>query len=137
LDIEFPVEFIVHGTPVSFQAKRQSSRDEWMARVRNACAAHLPYPHLVTSRPIAATMYYFPDGPMQGDIDNIIKLTLDALSRFVYIDDIQVERVVAQKFEPSRLFAFTAPSATLASVIEASRPALYIRLSDDPFEDLK
>ena len=86
---------------------------------------------------MAATLFYFPDGAMQGDVDNIVKLTLDALIRLVYFDDVQVERVVVQKFEPGRLFAFTRPSVTLAAVIEAKRPALYIRLSDQPHEDLE
>jgi crossover junction endodeoxyribonuclease RusA len=43
---------------------------------------------------------------MEGDLDNIVKPILDALSRHVYMDDRQIE------------------------------PVLYIRLSDDPYEGL-
>lgn len=105
--------------------------------MRAACSPQLPAPHFVSDKRVAATLYYFPDGPMQGDVDNIVKLTLDALIQMVYLDDLQVERVVVQKFEPGRLFSFTAPSITLAQAVEAQAPALYIRISDDPHEDLQ
>lgn len=82
------------------------------------------------------TLYYFPAAPMQGDVDNIIKLVLDALSGHIYGDDSQVERIVVQKFEPGNLFAFTAPSGSLQDAVGGPKPVLYVRLSDDPFEEL-
>lgn len=78
----------------------------------------------------------FPDAPMQGDIDNIVKHVLDALVKHIYVDDSQVERVVVQKFEPDNIFLFAAPSATLAVAIEGRKPLLYVRLSENPFEEL-
>jgi len=74
---------------------------------------------------------------MQGDMDNIVKPILDALSRHVYIDDRQVERVLDQKFERPNAVAFNQPTATLASALEKSRPVLYVRVSNDPLEDLR
>ncbi len=41
---------------------------------------------------------------MQGDVDNIVKPILDALSKHIYNDDGQVERIWVQKFEPGRIF---------------------------------
>jgi len=73
---------------------------------------------------------------MQGDVDNIIKLVLDALGRHIYIDDAQVERILVQKFEPGKVFPFSSPSATLEEALSRPKPVLYIRLSNDPFEDL-
>lgn len=73
---------------------------------------------------------------MQGDLDNIIKLVLDAMSRLIYVDDRQVERIVVQKFEPGRPFSFRDPSAVLAEALEGSRPVLYIRVSSSLAEDL-
>jgi crossover junction endodeoxyribonuclease RusA len=73
---------------------------------------------------------------MEGDIDNIVKLVLDAMSHHIYMDDAQVERVVVQKFEPGRVFGFSSPSEVLASALFAEKPVLYIRLSDNPFEEL-
>jgi len=73
---------------------------------------------------------------MQGDIDNIVKPVLDALCRHVYFDDQQVERVRVQKFEPDRIFRFSAPSEMLSAAIQGDKPLLYIRLSDDLTEGL-
>ena len=74
---------------------------------------------------------------MAGDLDNIVKLTLDAMSRHIYIDDRQVERIVVQKFETDRVFAFSDPSQTLTACLLGEKPALYIRVSNDPHEDLR
>ena len=81
-------------------------------------------------------MYYFPEDAMPGDIDNIVKPVLDALSRHVYLDDRQVERVVVQKFEPEHGFPFSSPGAILKQASSRQRPLLYVRLSGDPHEDL-
>lgn len=74
---------------------------------------------------------------MQGDIDNIVKPVLDALCRHVYVDDRQVERVVVQKFEPGNAFTFTRLTTKLAEALGAKKPVLYIRVSSDPFEELR
>lgn len=73
---------------------------------------------------------------MAGDVDNLIKPILDALGRHIYVDDRQIHRVVAQKFEPDDIFPFRAPSPTLEAALLAQKPILYVRLSDNPFEDL-
>jgi hypothetical protein len=73
---------------------------------------------------------------MQGDIDNIVKPILDALGGHIYIDDRQIQRILIQKFEPGNVFSSTQPSRMLGNVLEQPKPALYVRLSDDPFEDL-
>ena len=73
---------------------------------------------------------------MRGDLDNVVKLILDALKSHIYLDDQQVERLVVQKFEPGNVFPFSQPSGTLATALAEENPVLYIRLSTDPFEDL-
>jgi crossover junction endodeoxyribonuclease RusA len=136
LEIEFPIEFLVRGTPVSLQASRAESREQWKARVKEASTKALPQPHFASDEGLAATLYYFPAEPMTGDVDNIIKLVLDACSRHVYIDDSQIERVLVQKFEPGRIFDFNKPTPTLDEAISTEKPVLYVRISNDPFEDL-
>lgn len=136
MEPEFPLEFIVHGTPVSFQRDNSRAKTEWKELVKASSQVHLPEMHFATDRPLAVTLFYFPPEPMEGDVDNIVKLVLDALSQHVYLDDSQVERVVVQKFEPARLFRFTDPSERLIECMLGNKPALYIRLSADPFEDL-
>src|SRR5277367_6140702 len=113
VEIEFPLEFIVLGTPVSLQAKRRESLEEWKARVIEASRAVLPEGHFATDDPLAITLYYFPGSEMQGDIDNIVKPILDALQRHIYLDDRQIQRILVQKFEPGNVFSFTRPSPML------------------------
>lgn len=133
---DFPIEFLVEGTPVSSQATRSESKAEWKQRVKAASLTVLPEGHWATEQRISATLLYFPAGPMRGDIDNIVKLVLDALGGHVYIDDSQVERIVVQKFEPGNVFAFNAPSRTLEDAMKRPKPVLYVRVSTNPFEDL-
>ncbi|PZP46517.1 MAG: RusA family crossover junction endodeoxyribonuclease [Azospirillum brasilense] len=136
VEIEFPVEFIVQGTPVSLQAKRAEAREAWKVRVKEASYGSLPEGHFSTDGPISVTLFYFPAGKMQGDVDNIVKPVLDALCRHIYSDDHQVERVWVQKFEPGRLFEFRQPSQVLSEALSGQKPLLYIRLGDDPTEGL-
>jgi crossover junction endodeoxyribonuclease RusA len=135
VEIEFPIEFIVQGTPVSL-ASRLEARDAWKARVRTASLTAIPAPHFASEDRIAATLFYFPAGPMQGDVDNIVKAILDALKLHVFVDDHQVERIVVQKFEPGLVFAFAQPTPKLEEALVASPPILYVRISNDPVEEL-
>jgi crossover junction endodeoxyribonuclease RusA len=136
MEIEFPIEFLVAGTPVSSQAGRPDTKTQWKDRVRAASVGALPQPHFASGERMAVTIYNFPDQPMQGDVDNIVKLILDALCRHVYLDDKQVERVVVQKFDPENAFVFSQSSEVLDSAV-VRRPVVYIRVSNDPFEDLR
>lgn len=136
MQIEFPIEFLVVGTPVSMQAKRPESREEWKRRVKAASETALPKPHFVSDKRMSVTLFYLPEEPMEGDIDNIVKPILDALGRHIYFDDAQVERLLVQKFEPRNVFDFSAPTAILARALDAPKPVLYVRVSDDPVEDL-
>lgn len=135
MDIVFPVEFVVRGTPISSGGSGRS-KTRWKAEVKEASYAGLPEMHVWYEGRTSLTLYYFPTVRMQGDIDNIIKMTQDALSKHVLKDDRQVERVVAQRFDPEAVFSFQNPSAVLESAIMSDEPTLYVRLSDDPFEDL-
>src|SRR6266850_7704487 len=97
VEIEFPFEFVVEGTPVSLQTKRPESLREWKARIVEASKPVLPEGHFATEDPLAVTLYYFPPATMQGDIDNIVKPILDAMCKHIYMSDHQVERVLVQK----------------------------------------
>lgn len=98
--------------------------------------AVIPSPHFASDERMAVTLYYLPDAPMQGDVDNIVKLVLDAMCKHIYLDDRQVERVVVQKFEPGNVFAFKQPTTVFAKALTEERPVLYVRLTNDPFEEL-
>jgi crossover junction endodeoxyribonuclease RusA len=136
VEIQFPVEFVVEGTAVSLQNKRRKSLREWQARVKEASRGALPEGHFASESPIAVTLYYFPAAAMQGDVDNIVKPILDAFNEHIYMSDHQVQRVLVQKFEPNDVFGFSSPSGTLEAALKSRKPNLYVRLSDNPFEDL-
>lgn len=137
MEIAFPIEFLVHGTPVSLQAKRPESREEWKGRVRDASKAVIPDFHFASTDRMAVTLYYLPGEPMQGDIDNIVKPILDSLCQHIYIDDVQVQRVVVHKFEPGNMFTFQNATSTLVDAVEGEKPVLYVRVSNNPAEELR
>jgi Holliday junction resolvase RusA-like endonuclease len=137
MEIDFPIEFVVFGTPVSHQAKRAESREQWKERVRDASLSALPAPHFASDTRISVTLFYFPPEPMQGDVDNIVKLVLDACCAHIYLDDRQVERILVQKFEPGDVYGFSAPSGVMKHALESEKPALYVKISNDPHEDLQ
>jgi crossover junction endodeoxyribonuclease RusA len=136
VEIEFPIEFLIRGTPVSAQTNSARGRERWKQTVKDACTPALPEQHRLSDARLAATLFYFPDAPMQGDVDNIVKNTLDGMTRHVYFDDGQIERVVVQKFEPGSVYTFNDPSAALLEALEGERPILYVRLSTDIYGDL-
>src|SRR5579863_9587233 len=130
VEIQFPFEFAVEGSAVSAQAKRRRSIRDWQAKIVKACRERLPEAHFLSDRPLAVSLFYFPDSEMPGDLDNIVKPILDAMRGHIYIEDRRVERLVVQKFEPGRIFRFVSPSTTLLSALGRPKPALYVRLSD-------
>lgn len=136
VEIEFPFEFLVEGTPVSAQRGHRRSLHQWQLRIVEASRRRLPEGHFASVGPIGVTLYYFPAAAMRGDIDNIVKPILDAMCRHVYLDDRQVERLLVQKFEPGRPLAFGSPSSTLLEALSRPRPVLYVRLTDDPLGDV-
>ena len=87
VEIEFPLEFIVAGTPVSAQATNRESIRRWQAQIVAAGRSALPEGHFASQAPITVTLYYFPSTLMQGDIDNIVKPILDALCKHIYLND--------------------------------------------------
>ena len=83
VEIEFPLEFLVEGTPLSLQAKRRESIAQWKLRIMEASRPVPPEGHFASDSPLTITMYYFPPAEMAGDLDNIIKPILDALDKHI------------------------------------------------------
>lgn len=135
LEPPLPFEFIVLGTAISLSGASRS-KDEWKERIQAAARSALPEGAWLLTDNVAVTIYIFPGAPLSGDVDNRVKLILDAMIGCVYSDDELVERVVVQKFEPGRVFAFSNPSAMLSAALEAAEPVVYIRVSKDVHEEL-
>ncbi|WP_093568766.1 RusA family crossover junction endodeoxyribonuclease [Methylobacterium sp. 174MFSha1.1] len=130
----YPLEFFIGATPLSLQA-RAVSKARWMATVRQAARDRIDATYqlgFVDEGPFCLTIYYFPDAPMVGDIDNIVKPIMDALINLAYNDDRAIERVVVQKLEPGVEWDCAEPSDQLAHALRNARPIVYIRIDDDP-----
>ena len=136
MDLTLPIAFLVPGTPIAWQAKRAAAKLRWKAQVREASLTVLPEGHFATEGRLAVTLFYFPAEREGGDIDNVVKLVLDALVGHLYLDDAQVGRIVVQKLAPDLPYPFSAPDVILRAALSGPKPVLYIRVSDDPFEDL-
>jgi len=130
VEIEFPFEFIVEGVPVSLQAKRAKTRENWMNRIRVAARECLPPNHFATDHPMEVTIYYFSDTKAGGDLDNLIKPILDSLEGCIYIDDSQVERILIQRFEPCHIDVFEQVTEKLAEAREMGGQRVYIRIDE-------
>lgn len=77
IEIAFPIEFFIFDrVPVSLAASTQS-RERWKETVRNSARMAIDPSSWATDQPISITILYFPDGPMKGDIDNIVKNIID------------------------------------------------------------
>jgi Holliday junction resolvase RusA-like endonuclease len=130
----YPLEVVLQGTPVTLQSSKKKRKEAWKKQVMEA-ARKRQYETcelvLLDHRPLAVTIYYFPSDPMEGDIDNIVKLIVDALIGVAYLNDRVVERVTVQKFEPKVEWEFSAPSDQLALALEVEPPVVYIRVDDD------
>lgn len=134
---ELPIEFNVLGTPVSFQSENPKSKAEWKAKVLEAALNVIePGSWTFMEERLAVTLYYFPQAPMPGDVDNIVKLTLDALIPNVYTDDWLIDRVLVQRFDPEVSFNFTDPSPKLIEAMAIDAPVLHVRIHEAPLEDL-
>lgn len=130
----YPFEVVLQGTPVALQSKTATSREAWKERVKEAADKRQRETYelgFVDDRAIAVTIYYFPGAPMQGDVDNIVKLILDGMEGVAYLDDHAVERITVQKFEPEVGWEFSALSDQLALALDTEVPVVYIRVDDD------
>jgi crossover junction endodeoxyribonuclease RusA len=134
---DLPLEFTVVGTPVSVQSSNARAKQEWQDTVRAASRAAVDGGSWAfDSSRLSVTIFYFPQEPMPGDLDNIVKLILDALQPNIYLDDSLIDRLVVQRFDPAGSHTFASPSDTLLTAMATQDPVLYIKLMEVSFEDV-
>jgi Holliday junction resolvase RusA-like endonuclease len=80
--------------------------------------------YYLDGRVLAATIFYFPSVPMEGDVDNIVKLIIDGMVSVIYSDDWLLERVVVQKFEPGVEFVMHSLTPILEEAIRTEPPVI-------------
>jgi crossover junction endodeoxyribonuclease RusA len=101
----YPFEVVLQGTPIALQCKTGGTREAWKERVKEAARQRQRATYelgFLDNRALAVTIYYFPSAPMEGDVDNIVKLIMDGM-----IGD------------------------RLALALDTEPPAVYIRVEDD------
>ncbi|MCA8931013.1 MAG: RusA family crossover junction endodeoxyribonuclease, partial [Rhodospirillaceae bacterium] len=110
---------------------------EWQEKVLAAAQSEVGYERwaLMEER-LSVSMYYFPQDPMPGDVDNIVKLTLDALAPNIYTEDHLIDRILVQRFNPEVSFSFADPSDTLVEAMTIGSPVLYVCIDEAPLRDL-
>jgi hypothetical protein len=129
----FPLEFFIEAIPISLQASARS-KVLWRAMVRESAHNRVQETvdlFLLDNRRVAVTIFYFPPGEMEGDVDNIVKPILDGMIGVAYPDDRVVERVLVQKFEPETRRSFGEFTPKLQDALRTRAPVVYIRVDDD------
>ena len=74
---------------------------------------------------------------MQGDIDNIVKPILDALSRHIFLTTYKLAELWSRNLNRETSLVFQSPTNTFAKALEGDKPVLYIRVTNDPHEELR
>ncbi|WP_420723317.1 RusA family crossover junction endodeoxyribonuclease [Hwanghaeella sp. LZ110] len=136
MDIEFPIEVIVLGTPISLQATGGRSKKQWKDSIVEALRIELPKDCFLSDERLDVTIYIFPDGEMEADLDNVIKPILDAMVKVVYLDDNQVDRIVAQRFNAGFEFQLQEPSPVLSHAVGQEKPLMYLRIHNEPIRTI-
>src|SRR3954447_26815006 len=125
--LPFPIEFMIQETPRSLQSKNAKAKEEWKLVVRQAAKDCIDAQREFTwldDRPLAAKILYFAPAPMEGDVDNIVKLILDGMLEVVYLNDRVIERVIVQKIEPGIIVEFASITEKLEEAAGAEPPAV-------------
>ena len=134
---ELPLEFNVVGTPLSLQSENRKAREEWKATVLKAALDVIGEGRWAFDETrLAVTIFYFPQSPFTGDLDNRVKLILDALVPNVYLDDELIDRIVIQRFDPIGSFTFRSPSDTLIAAMALEEPVVYMKIAEVSLEDV-
>ena len=135
INISFPVEFSIEGTPVSLQSKHTKSKNTWKETVKATASAAVGTGCWASTEQVSLTIYDFPTDLPQGDVDNIVKLIQDGLVGPIVVDDAQITRVTAQRFLPEELETFDEFPEILGRASVNDPPYVYIRVATDPLGD--
>jgi Holliday junction resolvase RusA-like endonuclease len=129
-----PFEFIVRGTPVSFQARNRSNLRSWKYRVERSARRAWPAgePPVSGEVTVVITYFYRDKAP---DIDNIVKPIQDTLISLVYHDDEQVTQSTVRKSPIDRRFDLTTASLQLVSELGRGQDFLLVKILPAPIHE--
>jgi Holliday junction resolvase RusA-like endonuclease len=131
-----PVEFILHGRPVSNQTKDKSRLRAWKSKVRHA-AVHLWQGDRASDQfvRIKLTHYFEARNGREDsvpDSDNIIKPIREALLEVVYDHDYQVTDVISRRRNLDGSFRVKGISPTLAEGFIQGVEFVHVRVEKAP-----
>lgn len=129
VEIDFPIEFHLQGLPVSPQGSRRGL-DRWKKAVADAARNARGPERWCTDEPIGVTVLFLLSGEMPSDLDNPLKPILDAMIGVLYLDDRQIMRILARKFEPDRPIRVGVMTSALEVALAAEKPIMYVRVED-------
>ncbi len=121
-----PICFLVPGTPVSFQSRREAVR-QWKEKVASIARTHVSEPNEDSEFAVSITHFY--RAPPRCDTDNMAKPICDALNEIIYRDDWQVVERVARRIPLDRSFSLWGMPRELALALCAGDDFVYIRIA--------
>lgn len=129
MEIAFPFEFVVRGVPMSSGAS-SASKERWRRFVQASAAKALPEDHFAAEGEMSVVIIYFSLAASSLDTDNMLKSILDALNRFVWIDDRQVLQVLCRRTDRAALIEFRNPTPVLAEALASDGAFVYVRVDE-------
>ncbi len=123
-----PWSVVVQGRPASIQSKPKT-KQVWQIAVKAAAKAAWGSSGPVTAD-VAVRMIYFTTAPTQGDVDNRIKWTLDALNKVVYQDDKQVVQVLAAEVLQNQTLNLGFAPPILLQALAANNDFVFLMVQD-------
>lgn len=136
MEPDLPIELIIHGYPVSHQSKRKGAVEKWKQDVHDQAWLQLEAVqegHFAIQQLLVVTIYFFPRVSLGADLDNVAKPVLDGLTQCAFTDDMLIERLVIQRFEPEKAIKLPEVSPVMEEAFKADEPTIYIRL--EAFEE--
>ena len=130
-----PIEFVVPGMPVSSQSsnsKRRMYRQAVESEATSIWQSKLPVSHFVEVEVVFCVNRTRRNIP---DIDNILKLILDALKGKVYDDDSQVSDIICRKRYFGLELGTPNASPTLITRYQNPQTFVYVRLTESTIKE--
>lgn len=120
--------FAVIGSPVSQQGSPKSKR-QYQTKVAKAASNSVVSPIKDDER-IKIEIDWFSEGfQNKPDVDNIIKLIQDALKGIVFVDDNQVESIVARKYDILSVIRFLRePLCIIEPLMNGHKEYIFVRI---------
>jgi Endodeoxyribonuclease RusA len=119
------IQFVVPGTPVSFQSRGLALRT-WKETVTSIAREAVLLPTYYADFAITITHFYVT--PPRCDADNMSKPICDALNNVVYADDRQIVERTARQVPLYRSFAVGGMPRELAIALSEGSEFVFIRL---------